>query len=79
MISNSVGDGLIPRRRYRSRVDRIPSAAKAAIAAARPCDARGHFLPVVGDAVRPSTFKGGGDIGLVDTVTLDGSEGFSRA
>ncbi len=35
-----------PRRTYPPRGERFPSAAKAAIAAARPRDARGRFLPV---------------------------------
>jgi hypothetical protein len=47
-------------RVYRLRGEWVPSAAKAAIAAARPRDARGHFLPVVGDAVRPALVTGGG-------------------
>ncbi len=61
-------------RVYRRKSERIPSAAKAAIAAARPRDARGHFLPVVGDAVRPATFKGGGDTGPVDLVAQNGAQ-----
>jgi hypothetical protein len=61
-------------RVYRPRRERTPSAAKAAIAAARPRDARGHFLPVIGDAVRPASFKGGGDTGSVDFVAQDGAE-----
>jgi hypothetical protein len=68
--------GSFPARRrvYRPRGERVSSAAKAAIAAARPRDARGHFLPVIGDAVRPATFKGGGDTGLVDFVAQNGAE-----
>jgi len=46
------------RRVYRSRWKRTPSAAKAAIAAARPRDARGHFLPVVDDPVWLALVKG---------------------
>jgi hypothetical protein len=61
-------------RVYRRKSERIPSAAKAAIAVARPRDARGHFLPVVGDAVRPATFRGGGDTGPVDFVAQNGAE-----
>ncbi len=34
------------RRKYLPKVERSPSAAKAAIAAARPRDARGRFLPL---------------------------------
>jgi hypothetical protein len=66
-------------RVYRRKAERIPSAAKAAIAAARPRDERGHFLPVVGDggrlggAVRPATLKGGGDTGSVDSVAQKGA------
>jgi hypothetical protein len=37
-----------PRRVYRSKRERTPSVAKVAIAAARPRDARGHFLPSAG-------------------------------
>ncbi len=62
------------RRVYRPKAERTPSAMKAAIAVARPRDARGHFLPVIGDAVRPATFKGGGDTGLVEFVAQDGAE-----
>lgn len=51
------------RRVYRPKGERVPSAAKAAIAAARPRDARGHFLPTVEGAVRPATFIGGGGRG----------------
>ncbi len=61
-------------RVYRPKAERTSSAAKAAIAAARPRDARGHFLPVVGDAVRPATFKGGGDTGSVAFVAQNGAE-----
>ncbi len=61
-------------RVYRPRRERTPSAAKAAIAAARPRDARGHFLPVVGDAVRPATFRGGVDTGVIDLVAQEGAE-----
>jgi len=80
MISNSVGDGLIPRRRYRSRAERIPSAAKATIAAARPRDARGHFLPSAGDrdrlggVVRPAARKGRREPEAGDSVALSGAE-----
>jgi hypothetical protein len=38
------------------------------IAAARPRDARGHFLPTVDGAVRPATFIGGEATGPVDFV-----------
>ncbi len=62
------------RRVYRAKRERMPSVAKAAIAAARPRDARGHFLPVVGDAVRPAIFKGGGDTGSLDFVAQNGAE-----
>jgi hypothetical protein len=61
-------------RVYRPRGERTPSAAKAAIAAARPRDARGYFLPVVGDAVRPAIVRGGGDTGSVDLVAENGPE-----
>ncbi len=57
-----------PRRVYRSKSERTPSAAKAMIAAARPRDARGHFLPTVDGAVRPATFIGGEATGPVDFV-----------
>jgi hypothetical protein len=62
-----------PQRVYRRRCERTPSAAKATIAAVRPRDARGQFLPVVGDAVRPGTFKGGGDTGSADFVAQNGA------
>jgi hypothetical protein len=52
------------RRVYRTRGERTRSAAKAAIAAARPRDAPGQFLLVVGDAVRPAIVRGGGDTGV---------------
>jgi hypothetical protein len=61
-------------RVYRRKSERIPSAAKAAIAAARPRDARGHFLPVVGDAVRPAAVRGSGETGVVDFVAENGAE-----
>jgi hypothetical protein len=61
-------------RVYRPRGERVPSAVKAAIAAARPRDARGYFLPVVGDAVRPATFRGGEDTGVGDLVAENGAE-----
>jgi hypothetical protein len=54
------------RRVYRPKGERVPSAAKAAVAAARPRDPRGHFLPNVGDrdrvsgVVRPAARKGRG-------------------
>jgi hypothetical protein len=53
-----------PRRKYLPKGERSPSAAKAAIAAARPRDARGRFLPVVGGAVRPAGIMGGGETGV---------------
>jgi hypothetical protein len=34
-----------PQRVYRRKAERIPSAAKATIAAVRPRDGRGRFLP----------------------------------
>ncbi len=61
-------------RVYRPRGERVPSAAKAAIAAARPRDARGHFLPVVGDAVRSAIVGAVGDTGVVDFVAQNGAE-----
>lgn len=64
----------IPRRKYRPKAERNPSAIKAAIAAARPRDARGHFLPVVGDAVRPALIGGGGDTGAGDSVPENGPD-----
>jgi hypothetical protein len=66
-----VRDVVILHWRYRPTGERVPSAG---IAAARPRDARGHFLPVVGDAVRPATFKGGGDTGSADFVAQEGAE-----
>jgi hypothetical protein len=62
------------RRKYLPKVERSPSAAKAAIAAVRPRDARGHFLPVVGDAVRPAAVRGSGETGVVDFVAENGAE-----
>jgi hypothetical protein len=68
------------RRVYRPRWERTPSAAKAAIAAARPRDARGHFLPVVGDrgclggVVRPAVRKGRREPEAGDSVALSGAE-----
>ncbi len=62
------------RRKYAPKGERSPSPSKAAIAVARPRDARGHFLPVVGDAVRPATFKGGGDTKSVDFLPQNGAE-----
>ncbi len=48
----SMGTSPTWRRVYRLRAERVPSAAKAAIAVARPRDARGRFLPVVAVVVR---------------------------
>jgi hypothetical protein len=62
------------RRVYRPRGERTPSAAKAAIAAARPRDGRGHFLPVVGDAVRPAIVRGGEVTRSGDLVAENGAE-----
>ncbi len=68
------------RRVYRPRGERVPSAAKAAIAAARPRDARGHFLPSAGDrdrlggVVRPAARKGRGEPEVGDSVALSGAE-----
>jgi hypothetical protein len=64
----------VPKRKYLPKGERNPSAAKAAIAAARPRDARGHFLPVVGDAVRLAPVRGGGATGSVDFVGLSGPD-----
>ncbi len=65
--ARAFGRGALPpagsrghRRVYRPKGERVPSAAKAAVAAARPRDARGHFLPVVGGAGRTTPRKGPG-------------------
>ena len=79
--ARAFGRGAIPpapsparRRVYLPKGARVPSAAKAAIAAARPRDARGHFLPVVGGVVRPAARKGLGEAKGGDSVVLSGAE-----
>jgi phage tail tape-measure protein len=68
------------RRVYRPKRERTPSGAKAAIAAARSRDARGHFLPVVGDrgrlggVVRPAARKGRREPEAGDSVALNVAE-----
>jgi hypothetical protein len=69
-----------PRRVYRAKRERMPSAAKAAVAAARPRDTRGHFLPnsgeheSLGGVVRPAERKGRGEPQAGDSVALSGAE-----
>ncbi len=69
-----------PRRVYRAKRERMPSAAKAAVAAARLRDAYGHFLPNAGDrdrlggVVRPAARKGRGEPEAGDSVALSGAE-----
>jgi hypothetical protein len=69
------------RRVYRPRGERVPSAAKATVAAARPRDARGHFLPNAGDrdrvggVVRAAARKGREEPKAGDSVVLSGAEG----
>jgi hypothetical protein len=57
------------RRKYLPKGERSPSAAKAAIAAARPRDARGCFLPVAALVVTV-----GADMPEGDSVALSGAE-----
>jgi hypothetical protein len=61
-------------RVYRPKAERTSSAAKAAIAAARPRDARGHFLPVVGGALRPAARKGHREPEAGESVALSGPD-----
>jgi hypothetical protein len=74
------GSSAARRRVYRPRGERVSSAAKAAIAAARPRDARGHFLPSaggrdrLGGVVRPAARKGRGEPEAGDSVALSGAE-----
>lgn len=56
-------------RVYRPKAERTSSAAKAAIAAARPRDARGHFLPVAALVVALGEDRSEGD-----PVALGGAE-----
>jgi hypothetical protein len=66
------------RRVYRPRGERVSSAAKAAVAAARPRDARGHFLPSAGGrdrAVVPvavAELVWDGDTVLADLASVSG-------
>lgn len=71
------------RRAYRPRAERVPSAAKARIAAARLRDARGHFLPqaepvtladLAGDATALAGVIGDTDTLLADLTALGGAE-----
>jgi hypothetical protein len=67
-------------RVYRPKAERTSSGAKAAIAAARPRDARGHFLPSAGDrdclggVLRPAARKGRREPEAGDSVALSGAE-----
>ena len=69
------------RRVYRPKSERTPSAAKSSVAVARPRDARGHFLSVVGDrdglgsVVRPAALKGRGEPKTGHFVALSGADG----
>ncbi len=77
-----IASGSSPARRrvYRPRGARVSSAAKAAIAAARPRDARGHFVPSaggrdrLGGVVRPAARKGRREPEAGDSVALSGAE-----
>jgi hypothetical protein len=66
------------RRVYRPRGERVSSAAKAAVAVARPRDARGHFLPSAGGrdrAVVPvalAKLVGDADTLLADLAAVSG-------
>ena len=68
------------RRVYRPKSERTLSVVKAGIAAARPRDARGHFLPSAGDrdrlggVVRPAVRKGRGEPKAGDSVALSGPD-----
>jgi hypothetical protein len=68
------------RRVYRPKSEGTPSAAKAGIAAARPRDARGHFLPSAADrdrlggVVRRAARKGRGEPKGGDSVALSGPD-----
>jgi hypothetical protein len=70
----------VPKRKYLPKGERNPSAAKVGIAAARPRDARGHFLPSAGDrdrlggVVRPAARKGRREPEAGDSVALSGAE-----
>ena len=74
------GSSSAQRRVYRPRGERVPSVAKAAIAAARPRDARGHFLPSaggrgrLGGVVRPAARKGRREPEAGVSVALSGVE-----
>lgn len=63
-----------PRRVYRPKSERTLSVAKAAIAAVRPRDARGHFLPIVVGVVRPAERKGRGEPKAGESVALSGPD-----
>ena len=84
--ARAFGRGAIPpapsparRRVYLPKGARVPSAAKAAIAAARPRDARGHFLPSPGRHDRAAVpaelaeLVGDADTLLADLAALSGS------
>ncbi len=60
---------MIPKRKYPPKAERSPSAAKAAIAAGRLRDARGHFLPVAALVVAM-----GEDMPEGDRVVLRGAK-----
>ena len=66
------------RRVYGPKSERTPSAVKAAIAAARPRDARGHFLPSAGGRDRAAVpvalaeLVGDGDTVLADLAAVSG-------
>jgi hypothetical protein len=74
-----------PRRKYSPKGERSPSGAKSVIAAARPRDARGHFVPNVADRVAdrdpvsgvvgPATYVGRGEPQAGDSVALNGPDG----